>query len=116
MAKRVRIVIEAEAPDNVQQEEIAERFGRVLHRAGLRVALGGDEQIEPHEPVKTAGPRVPIGAGGMADHEARLWEKATCNFPGFDPSRLDDVIINPRVNVQLPDRLGDVGPVSGGNG
>jgi hypothetical protein len=99
MAQRVRITIDADVPDSVKQEELAERLGALLERSGLKVALHGDTYATEQVPIKSVGARA-IGDRATG-YETRIWEKATCRWSEFDPGRVEDVIINPRVNIDF---------------
>ena len=100
MAQRVRITIEADVPDSVKQEELAQRVGGLLEKSGLKVALQGDTYATDHVPIKTIGPRARL-TDHTTGYETRIWEKATCRFTEFDPGKVEDLIINPRVHIEL---------------
>ncbi len=110
MSKRVRIEIEADVPDDVDQEALAERFGNFLEKAGLPVSFEKDRDPKPHLAIRTVGPRF----GSVAEaggYDTRMWDReSSCDFREFDPDRIDDILVNPYINIRILDR--DIG--SGG--
>lgn len=76
MAKRVTVTIDYVVPDQVSEEQIAERLGSSLKDLATSVVV-------PHIPIRTIGPRD-IG-GGAGGYETKLWEKATCKLTGQEP-------------------------------
>ncbi len=76
MAKRVTVTIDYVVPDQLSEEQIAERLGSSLKDLATAAVV-------PHIPIRTIGPRTIGGAAG--GYDTKLWEKATCKLTGEEP-------------------------------